>query len=212
MFNDFKEYEERIASLEQQLQEAVSINERVAVLIAHRQVGNQEHDAQNGKLAGYCVVCQIPWPCEYAYVPPQSKRIAELTAENEKLKACRPIIDEGYRLNSSELDRLINEAPAASELSWAIKDLMLTHYVIDGLHDAETRKDLRLTATREALKGLVDFIRKEHDLHAVFIVKDSKPMKEAVSILGLANDESDPSYLVERTRINIAEKVLGGEG
>jgi len=38
----------------------------VAQLIAHRAVGNQEQDADNGKLAGYCLVCQIPWPCEYA--------------------------------------------------------------------------------------------------------------------------------------------------
>ena len=36
---------------------------------AHRAVGNQEQDADNGKLAGYCLVCQIPWPCEYAGQP-----------------------------------------------------------------------------------------------------------------------------------------------
>lgn len=36
-----------------------------AQFAAHRAVGNQEQDIQNGKIAGYCAVCQIPWPCEY---------------------------------------------------------------------------------------------------------------------------------------------------
>lgn len=36
------------------------------VLIAHRAVGNQEQDVANGKLSGYCLVCQVPWPCQFA--------------------------------------------------------------------------------------------------------------------------------------------------
>jgi hypothetical protein len=43
-----------------------NIEERIAELTAHRACGNQEQDTQNGKLAGYCVVCQVPWPCEIA--------------------------------------------------------------------------------------------------------------------------------------------------
>jgi hypothetical protein len=31
----------------------------------HRAVGNQEQDIDNGKLAGYCILCQVPYPCEY---------------------------------------------------------------------------------------------------------------------------------------------------
>lgn len=42
------------------------VNERVAELQAHRAVGNQEQDVTNGKLAGYCIVCQVPWPCSFA--------------------------------------------------------------------------------------------------------------------------------------------------
>lgn len=38
----------------------------IAAATAHRACGNQEQDAQNGKLAGYCIVCQVPWPCETA--------------------------------------------------------------------------------------------------------------------------------------------------
>lgn len=49
--------------------ERQAVAERVAVLTAHRACGNQEQDLQNGKLAGFCVVCQIPWPCEYAGKP-----------------------------------------------------------------------------------------------------------------------------------------------
>lgn len=42
------------------------ICERTAQLLAHRACGNQEQDVQNGKIAGYCIVCQTPWPCEFA--------------------------------------------------------------------------------------------------------------------------------------------------
>ncbi len=40
--------------------------ERTAQLIAHRVCCGSEHDPQNGKLHGYCVVCGVEWPCEYA--------------------------------------------------------------------------------------------------------------------------------------------------
>ena len=46
------------------------LNERVAQITAHRACGNQEQDVMSGKLAGYCVVCQVPWPCTYAGTPP----------------------------------------------------------------------------------------------------------------------------------------------
>ncbi len=45
------------------------MQERIAQLTAHRACGNQEQDTQNGKLAGYCVICQTPWPCEFAGKP-----------------------------------------------------------------------------------------------------------------------------------------------
>jgi hypothetical protein len=44
--------------------------ERTAQIAAHRVCCGTEHDAANGKLHGYCVVCGVPWPCEYAGKPP----------------------------------------------------------------------------------------------------------------------------------------------
>jgi len=46
------------------------LSERVAQLTAHRACCGTEHDPVNGKLHGYCVVCGVPWPCEYAGKPP----------------------------------------------------------------------------------------------------------------------------------------------
>lgn len=43
--------------------------ERVAQLIAHRACGGNEHDGMS-KFHGNCVVCLVPWPCEYAGKPP----------------------------------------------------------------------------------------------------------------------------------------------
>jgi hypothetical protein len=37
-----------------------------AAALAHRGCCGTEHDAANGKLHGYCVVCGVPWPCETA--------------------------------------------------------------------------------------------------------------------------------------------------
>lgn len=43
-------------------------NGNLATALAHRVCGGEEHDPQNGKLHGCCVVCLVPWPCETASV------------------------------------------------------------------------------------------------------------------------------------------------
>lgn len=48
----------------------MNVEERTAQLIAHRACCGVEHDPLNGKIHGYCVVCGVPWPCEYAGKPP----------------------------------------------------------------------------------------------------------------------------------------------
>lgn len=50
--------------------EQAYLRERVAQLIAHRVCCNEEHDPANGKVSGFCVVCGLPWPCEYANPKP----------------------------------------------------------------------------------------------------------------------------------------------
>ena len=55
--------------------------ERLAQIIAHRPCTNEEHtDGQNGKIAGFCLVCNIPWPCEYAGALPPSPALPGPTA------------------------------------------------------------------------------------------------------------------------------------
>ena len=46
--------------------------ERIAQITAHRVCIGIEHNPQEGKLHGHCVVCGIPFPCEYAGKLPQS--------------------------------------------------------------------------------------------------------------------------------------------
>ena len=48
---------------------------RVAQCIAHRACCGSEHNPQEGKLHGYCVVCGVPWPCEYVGEKPLAKDI-----------------------------------------------------------------------------------------------------------------------------------------
>ncbi len=39
--------------------------ERLTQMIAHRACCGVEADSLNGKIHGYCLVCGVPWPCEY---------------------------------------------------------------------------------------------------------------------------------------------------
>lgn len=48
----------------------MALVERVAQLTAHRACGGFEHDPSQGKFHGNCVVCLVPWPCDYAGTPP----------------------------------------------------------------------------------------------------------------------------------------------
>lgn len=41
-------------------------NGNLAAVLGHRACGSAEHDPLSGKIHGYCIVCQIPWPCETA--------------------------------------------------------------------------------------------------------------------------------------------------
>ncbi|MCR4297527.1 MAG: hypothetical protein NUV75_02055 [Gallionella sp.] len=50
-------------------QQGPSLQERTAQLVAHRMCCGSEHNPEQGKLHGYCVVCGVPWPCEYAGKP-----------------------------------------------------------------------------------------------------------------------------------------------
>lgn len=42
------------------------LENKVAAALAHRACCGTEHDPENGKLHGYCVVCGVEWPCETA--------------------------------------------------------------------------------------------------------------------------------------------------
>ena len=48
--------------------------ERTAQLIAHRCCIGAEHNPQQGKLHGFCIVCGEPWPCAYAGKPPKESK------------------------------------------------------------------------------------------------------------------------------------------
>lgn len=53
-------------------------SQSLASALAHRACCGTEHDPENGKLHGFCVVCGVPWPCETAASFLQSK------SENDK--------------------------------------------------------------------------------------------------------------------------------
>lgn len=78
------------------------VRERVAQLIAHRACHAAEHDPLNGRIHGWCMVCGLPWPCEYAGTPPATN---EMTTEARE-EAIRQLEEECGLLES--LAPLIN--------------------------------------------------------------------------------------------------------
>lgn len=95
--------------------------ERTAQLLAHRGCCGTEHDPTNGKLHGCCVVCGVPWPCEYAGKPPaQDAKVADALAE---LLAARADFDASRRsFDSMAMQRAqarVNKAWAGAESALA---------------------------------------------------------------------------------------------
>lgn len=108
--------------------------ERVAQLIAHRACCGTEHDPANGKLHGYCVVCGVDWPCEYAGKPPRpgdthpaaasedARRLAELERANATLCRWKGLLTEELILARHEGKLPAGEFPPDYDESerWAL--------------------------------------------------------------------------------------------
>lgn len=50
--------------------DTATVLERVAQMTAHRACHAAEHDPANGKIHGFCIVCGVPWPCDYVGLAP----------------------------------------------------------------------------------------------------------------------------------------------
>ena len=85
--------------------------ERVAQLIAHRACGGNEHDGM-GKLHGNCVVCLVPWPCEYAGTPPaKDAELAEAKAAlSAKEREAKELREWGQQVQNYVVSRLYQDA------------------------------------------------------------------------------------------------------
>lgn len=67
---------EKIKSILEEIQAhyKASLQERIAQITAHRACHSAEHNPAEGKLHGCCVVCGVPFPCQYAGNPPNKAR------------------------------------------------------------------------------------------------------------------------------------------
>jgi len=79
------------------------LDERIATISAHRACCGSEHNPQQGKLHGYCVVCGVPYPCEYAGVK------AGIVDEAEKV-APDPIIEVWKKYRNKDFNCAFNSA------------------------------------------------------------------------------------------------------
>jgi hypothetical protein len=77
--------------------------ERLAQMIAHRACCGSEHDPQNGKLDGCCVVCGTPWPCDYAGPKPTASAPSSTSRSGEGVDTTeiRKLTDEMRNLAGS---------------------------------------------------------------------------------------------------------------
>lgn len=90
-------------------QQSTSFIERMAQISAHRACCGSEHDPSQGKLHGYCVVCGVPWPCEYS-----GKNPAQKSKGMEREELIKVINDYGDKFSKAGV------LPKAGELAEAI--------------------------------------------------------------------------------------------
>lgn len=84
------------------------IEERIAVLRAHRACCGTEADPANGKLHGYCVVCGVPWPCAYAGDPPPVRTTLSFEPEDVARLIVRAVTED----EESDEDDVVEIGPA----------------------------------------------------------------------------------------------------
>lgn len=120
--------------------------ERTAQLTAHRACCNEEHDPGNGKLAGFCVVCGVPWPCEYAGIPPvRSTPPAETPPRAAAVDALPPLV--GPHLSSTDnIPTLFNrgrewERIAREERRERERERAVANQALADAHDANKRTE-----------------------------------------------------------------------
>lgn len=120
------------------------------------------------------------------------ERIRELEAQVAKLT---PDIDEGYRLSTKELEHILNTEPAATELGWAAKDLLLAHYELCGMKDLKA-ENARLKTLLEPLtpKG-EEIVNMERALRSLYV-----QVPEAVA--------DDVSHHVRKAVIWLMDEVI----
>ena len=80
-------------------------SERVAQLTAHRACHSAEHDPLHGRIHGWCLVCGVPWPCNYAGECPADADTADLRQLARELAAV-------YTVDTDQIDliRLVQRA------------------------------------------------------------------------------------------------------
>ena len=84
-----------------------AVEERAAQMMAHRACCGVEHDPQAGKFHGCCVVCGVPWPCEYVGPKPShAERLDTLQKEFQQCVEQRDALEgelAGWKLFSAEV-------------------------------------------------------------------------------------------------------------
>lgn len=128
--------------------------ERLAQIIAHRACTNEEHDPENGKLSGFCVVCGYPWPCQYAGPSPEEPAPstgAELIAAERK----RQVEEEGWTPEHDDGHEDGDLLAAASEIVGYLDPTLIMdpddHWGLIAKHSRKEGGDLRLLVIAGAL-------------------------------------------------------------
>lgn len=164
----------------------------VAAATAHRACCGAEHDPQNGKLHGYCVVCGVPWPCETAkFFMPASHSPAE---------------DKGPDIEL--LNRLMTERKGyADAVLYCLAGIVPTPeagYLNDG-GVSLAMSDVR--AFRTHYKQVMDGISGERECCLAAVAAEpeypGELPAELADILSVAIEKQDNDLLVEALRITV---------
>ncbi|MBP1626917.1 MAG: hypothetical protein H6Q00_1392 [Holophagaceae bacterium] len=114
----------------------------LAAALAHRACCNEEHDPEHGKIAGFCVVCGVPWPCETAKTfllertaPDHNEDNLEMVNLRDKLEQAEARVKrlEGVlKAEGAEIERLVDRLQTSEDANGVLHARLAAYEAAEG--------------------------------------------------------------------------------
>lgn len=95
--------------------ETLGFRDQIAEIQAHRACHSAEHDPANGNIHGYCIVCGVPFPCDYVGKPSRDLEMEELRAWAKKCEQSQAAWQANHAAELKHSDELQHRLESAQK-------------------------------------------------------------------------------------------------